>query len=103
MVKLLVSRIEAADNDMMRDMADILRSKLGSGIVVLGAVMDDKPSFIVAVTPDLVKKGYQAGKLVKHISSVAGGGGGGKPDMAQGGGRDIDKLEEAINSVKGIL
>ena len=102
-VKLLVSRIEAADNDMMRDMADILRSKLGSGIVVLGAVMDDKPSFIVAVTPDLVKKGYQAGKLVKHISSVAGGGGGGKPDMAQGGGRDIDKLEEAINSVKGIL
>ena len=102
-IKLLVSRIEAADNDMMRDMADILRSKLGSGIVVLGAVMDDKPSFIVAVTPDLVKKGYQAGKLVKHISSVAGGGGGGKPDMAQGGGRDIDKLEEAINSVKGIL
>ncbi|NLT28078.1 MAG: hypothetical protein GXX97_03285 [Dehalococcoidales bacterium] len=102
-IKLLVSRIEAADNDMMRDMADILRSKLGSGIVVLGVVMDDKPSFIVAVTPDLVKKGYQAGKLVKHISSVAGGGGGGKPDMAQGGGRDIDKLEEAINSVKGIL
>jgi len=102
-IKLLVSRIEAADNDMMRDMADILRSKLGSGIVVLGAVLDDKPSFIVAVTPDLVKKGYQAGKLVKHISSVAGGGGGGKPDMAQGGGRDIDKLEEAINSVKGIL
>ncbi|HAS05115.1 MAG TPA: alanine--tRNA ligase, partial [Dehalococcoidia bacterium] len=102
-VKLLTSRIETVDNDMMRDMADILRSKLGSGIVVLGAVMDDKPSFIVAVTPDLVKKGYHAGKLVKHISSVAGGGGGGKPDMAQGGGKDIDKLEEAINSVKGIL
>ena len=102
-VKLLISRIEAADNDIMRDMADTLRGKLGSGIVVLGAVLDDKPSFIVAVTPDLVKKGYQAGKLVKHISSVAGGGGGGKPDMAQGGGRDIDKLEEAINSVKGII
>ncbi len=102
-VKLLVSRIEATDVDMMRDMADALRAKLGSGIVVLGAVFEDKPSFIVAVTPDLVKKGYQAGKLVKHISSVAGGGGGGKPDMAQGGGRDIDKLDEAINSVKGIL
>jgi alanyl-tRNA synthetase len=102
-VKLLVSLIESSDIDMMRDMADALRSKLGSGIVVLGAVFEDKPSFIVAVTPDLVKKGYQAGKLVKHISSVAGGGGGGKPDMAQGGGRDIDKLDEAINSVKGIL
>jgi alanyl-tRNA synthetase len=102
-VKLLISRIEATDNDIMRDMADNLRGKLGSGIVVLGAVMDDKPSFIVAVTPDLVKKGYQAGKLVKHISSVAGGGGGGKPDMAQGGGRDINKLEEAIKSVRGIL
>jgi alanyl-tRNA synthetase len=102
-VKLLISRIEATNIDMMRDMADNLRGKLGGGIVVLGAVMDDKPSFIVAITPDLVKKGYHAGKLVKHISSVAGGGGGGKPDMAQGGGRDIDKLEEAINSVKGIL
>ncbi|MDD4923964.1 MAG: alanine--tRNA ligase [Dehalococcoidales bacterium] len=102
-IQLLVSRIEASDIDMMRDMADMLRAKLGSGIVVLGAVFEDKPSFIVAVTPDLVKKGYQAGRLVKHISSVAGGGGGGKPDMAQGGGRDIDKLEEAINSVKGIL
>ncbi len=102
-VKLLVSTIDASDIDMMRDMADTLRAKLGSGIVVLGAVMDDKPAFIVAVTPDLVKKGYHAGKLVKHISSVAGGGGGGKPDMAQGGGRDIAKLEEAINSVKGIL
>ena len=102
-VKLLISRIDATDIDMMRDMADALRAKLGSGIVVLGAVMEDKPSFIVAVTPDLVKKGYQAGKLVKHISSLAGGGGGGKPDMAQGGGRDIAKLEEAINSVKGII
>jgi alanyl-tRNA synthetase len=102
-IKLLVSRIEAADNDIMRDMADTLRNKLGSGIVVLGAVMEDKPSFIVAITPDLVKKGYQSGKLVKHISAVAGGGGGGKPDMAQGGGRDIGKLDEAINSVKGII
>jgi alanyl-tRNA synthetase len=102
-IKLLVSRIEAADNDIMRDMADTLREKLGSGVVVLGAVLEDKPSFVVAITPDLVKKGYQAGRLVKHISSIAGGGGGGKPDMAQGGGRDIAKLDEAINSVKGLL
>ncbi len=102
-VKLLVSRIEATDNDMMRDMADVLRAKLGSGIVVLGAVLEDKPSFIVAVTPDLVKNGHHAGKLIKHISTVAGGGGGGKPDMAQGGGRDLEKLEEAIDSVRGII
>jgi alanyl-tRNA synthetase len=102
-IKLLVSRIEAADNDIMRDMADTLREKLGSGVVVLGAVLEDKPSFVVAITPDLVKKGYQAGRLVKQISSIAGGGGGGKPDMAQGGGRDIAKLDEAINSVKGLL
>lgn len=102
-INLLASRVSVADNEMMRDMADVLRNKLVSGIVVLGAVIDDKPSFIAAVTPDLVKKRYNAGKIVKHMSCIAGGGGGGKPDIAQGGGRDIDKLDEAINSVRGLI
>ena len=64
--------------------------------------MEDKPSFIVAVTPDLVKKGYQAGKLVKHISSLAGAGAAASRIWHRAG-RGMAKLEEAINSVKGII
>ena len=84
-------------------MADILREKLKSGIVVLGTIYEDKPSFVAAVTPDLVKKGYHAGEIVKQVTGVAGGGGGGKAGLAQGGGKDKDKLDEALRLVRSLI
>jgi alanyl-tRNA synthetase len=102
-VRLIVSRVSADDADIVRGMTDTLRDKLGSGVVVLGAVIDDKPSFTVAVTPDLVKKGFHAGNIVKKLAQAAGGGGGGRPDIAQGGGKDKDKLDYALGLAKSLV
>lgn len=67
---------------------------------MLGAVIGEKPAFVAVVTPDLVKKGYKAGDIVKAVAAVAGGSGGGRPDMAQAGGKDAGKLEEALQAVE---
>ncbi|MCF7635135.1 MAG: alanyl-tRNA synthetase [Dehalococcoides mccartyi] len=102
-IKLLVSRMTSVNTDTLRETADFLRDKLGSGVIVLGTVSEDKPFFLCMVTPDLIEKGYHAGNIVKKLSQIAGGGGGGKPNMAQGGGRDKAKLDEALQAVKGML
>ena len=95
--------VDAADTDAMREMADWLRDKLGSGVIVLGAVVGDKPSLVAAVTPDLTQQGYHAGTIVKQVASVVGGGGGGKPTMATAGGRDASKLGEALAKTPDIV
>lgn len=102
-ISLLVSRVQARDVETMRKMTDLLRDKLQSGIVVLGAVIDDKVSFIVAATPDLTAQGAHAGKIIKEIAQIAGGGGGGRPDMAQAGGKDVAKLDEALAKAAAIV
>jgi alanyl-tRNA synthetase len=99
----LAARVEAPDAARLREMGDWLRDKLGSGVVVLGAVMGDKPQILAVVTPDLVKQGYHAGNLVKALAQIVGGGGGGRPDMAQAGGRDAAKLEEALAQVGRLI
>ncbi|RLQ98123.1 alanine--tRNA ligase [Falsibacillus albus] len=98
-VKFLASKVQATDMNNLRNMADELKQKLGSGIILLGAVNEGKVNFIAGVTDDLVKKGYHAGKLVKEVASICGGGGGGRPDMAQAGGKDPQKLDAAIQYV----
>jgi alanyl-tRNA synthetase len=80
-------------------MTDWFRDRLSSGVIVLGAVMNDKPGFVAAVTPDLVERGLHAGKLVKATAQIVGGGGGGRPAIAQAGGRDASKLKEALGIV----
>jgi alanyl-tRNA synthetase len=102
-VAYLAARVEASDAGRLREMGDWLRDKLGSGVVVLGAVLNDKPQILAVVTPDLVKQGYHAGNLVKALAQVVGGGGGGRPDMAQAGGRDSGKLDEALAGVGALL
>ena len=72
-------------------------------MVVLGTVYEEKPAFLVAVTPDLVAKGYNAGEIVKQVAKVAGGSGGGKPNLAQAGGKDKKKLDEALKLVKSLI
>ncbi|MPN40481.1 Alanine--tRNA ligase [bioreactor metagenome] len=105
-VPVLISRVEARDKESFLGLSDTFKEKLGSGIVVLGTVMEDKVSFIVTVSKDLTAKGYHAGNLVREIAKVAGGSGGGRPDMAQAGGKDpamLDKaLEEAVKIIQGI-
>jgi len=102
-VNVLAAKIPSARMEILREMSDIIRDKLKSAIVVLGTVHQDKPAFIAAVTPDLVAKGYDAGKIVKQVAGMAGGSGGGKPGLAQAGGKDKKKLDEALKLVKSLI
>nr|WP_044201473.1 alanine--tRNA ligase [Oscillochloris trichoides] len=95
-VPVLAAQVEAEDANRLREMGDWLRDKLGSGVIVLGTVIAEKPQILTMVTPDLVKAGYHAGNLVKALAQIVGGGGGGRPEMAQAGGRDVRKLAEVI-------
>jgi len=99
-VTLLTAKVSAADMNNLRNMADDLKNKLGSAVVVLGSVNEGKVNLIAGVTKDLIEKGYHAGKIIKEVASRCGGGGGGRPDMAQAGGKDPDKLEGALNFVE---
>jgi alanyl-tRNA synthetase len=99
-ISVLAAQVNAADVDMLREMSDWFRSKVGSGVIVLGAVFDGKPNLLAAVTPDLVERGLDAGKIVRSAALQIGGGGGGKPTLAQAGGKDAGRLNEALASVK---
>lgn len=102
-VSLLAVQVDAADADTMRQMTDWFRDKLGSGVVVLGAVIDGKPALVAAVTDDLTKRGLHAGNILKEAAKIVGGGGGGRPTLAQAGGQDPAKLPEALASVAGWI
>jgi len=102
-IKVLAARIDGIKVDSLREMADTLKEKLGSGIVVLASVVQDTSSFIAMVTPDVVQKGYNAGEIVREVAKVTGGGGGGKPGMAQAGGKDSSKVDEALGIVKTLI
>ncbi len=101
--QVLAASVQAADMDTLREMSDWFRNKLGSVAVVLGAVINGKPNFVAAVTPDLVERGLRAGDLVKKVARAVGGGGGGRPTLAQAGGRDPDRLDEALDLVPRIV
>ena len=102
--KLVTSKVVAANMDALKSIGDTLRSKIGSGVGLLAAVIDDKVALVCVVSDDLIKtKAIQAGKIVGAVAKVVGGGGGGKPHMATAGGKDIAKLDEALKSVKDIL
>jgi alanyl-tRNA synthetase len=102
-VNVLSAQVEATNAAMLREMSDWFRDRMGSGVIVLGAVLSGKPSLVAAVTPDLVEQGLHAGNLVKAVAQEVGGGGGGKPTMAQAGGRDASRLPEALSHVPGLV
>lgn len=102
-VTLLAAKVNAGDMDSLRQIVDRMKAKLGSAVIVLGAVSDDKVNLVAAVTPDLVQRGFHAGKLVKEAAARCGGGGGGRPDMAQAGGKDPSKLAEALQAVETLV
>jgi alanyl-tRNA synthetase len=101
-IKLLTQRVDGVDKAQMRDLVDQLRTKLGSGIVVLGAATDGKVSLIVGVTKDLTTK-LQAGKLVGLLAAKVGGKGGGRPDLAEAGGNDPGALDAALTSAAELV
>lgn len=102
-VTVLCAKVNAPSMDALRGIVDELKPKLGSSVIVLGAVGEDKVNLAAAVSADLVKKGFHAGQIIKEAAVVCGGNGGGRPDMAQAGGKDISKLEEALKLAQELV
>ena len=85
-------------------MGDYLRDKLGSGVVVLGSVINDRPMLVAMVTSDLIEaKGLNAVDIARGAAKAVGGGGGGRPEVAQAGGRDASKLDDALALAPGLV
>ncbi len=101
-VKLLVRRADDISGGDLRNLADELRSKLKSGVVVLGSATDGKVTLLTAVTKDLIDR-VPANSLIQKLAPIVGGKGGGKPDLAQAGGKDPDKLDDALGSAPDAL
>ena len=97
-VKVIAKKVEIENPSQLRDLADKFKTKIGSGIVLLGAQSGEKALLISVVTKDLIKE-YKAGDIVKQAAQIVGGGGGGRPDMAQAGGTKPEHLDRALESI----
>jgi alanyl-tRNA synthetase len=100
-IPVLTATLPEADADMLRQLSDRFRQRYPSGVAVLASVMDGRPTLVAAISEDLVKRGLHAGELVKFVAQPLGGGGGGRPTLAQAGGRDASRLDEALGGVSG--
>jgi alanyl-tRNA synthetase len=98
--RLIAASVDATSRDDLRQIGDRLRDKIGSGVIVLGAVLDDHPSLLAMVTKDVVDRGIKAGDLVREAAAHVGGKGGGRPDLAEAGGKDASGLPKALASVE---
>jgi alanyl-tRNA synthetase len=101
-VKLLATRSDGLGRPEMRNLADSLRQKLGSGVVLLASVEDDKVALIAAATADL-KGRVHAGKFAQAIAQKLGGTGGGRPDLAEAGGKDVARLDTVLSEAGDVL
>ncbi len=102
-VSVLAVSVPASNIDVLRHMGDILRERLGSAVIVLGAVWADRPNFLAMVTSDLVARGLNAGDIVREVAGETGGSGGGRPQLGQGGGKEKDRLEQALSLVAKLV
>ncbi len=101
-VRMLATMVDAPDVKTLRDFGDKLRDKIKSGVILLGSKVGNKAMLLCMVTKDLTDK-YDAGKIVKEIAPIVGGTGGGRAEMAQAGGPNPDKIEEALKKLEGII
>ena len=101
-IKVVVREVPAAPANEIRNMADVLRAKIGSGVVVIGLKDGDKVNLVTAVSSDLVDR-LHAGKLAQRIAGLVGGKGGGRADFAQAGGKGVEKLHSALESVPDLV
>jgi alanyl-tRNA synthetase len=102
-VTVLAAEVPALTMLVLREMGDILRDRLKSAIVVLATVYNGKPNFLAMVTPDMISRGFHAGDIISQVAKVTGGGGGGKAGMAQAGGKDAAKIDEALKLVRKLI
>ncbi|MFA7005703.1 MAG: alanine--tRNA ligase, partial [Verrucomicrobiia bacterium] len=102
-ISVVIGNLGEQTADVLRAVAEAMKPVLASGIAVLGAVAEGKVSLVCLVTPDLVKRGKHAGKIVGELAKICGGGGGGRPDMAQAGGKNPGKLDEALRAVTSLI
>jgi alanyl-tRNA synthetase len=101
-VRVIAEKMDEADEESLRSFVDNARNRVGSGVVVAGTAKDGRALIAVGVTADLAGK-IHAGKLVKEIAAIVGGGGGGRPDFAQAGGKNPEKLQDALDAVPSIV
>ena len=102
-IRTIVKRLDGVNAKELRDIIDVIKNKVSSVFVVLASVVDDKIVFVSAATKDLVQKGVHAGNVLKEIAKITKGGGGGRPDLAQAGGTDLEKLDGALETVQSII
>ncbi len=102
-IDLVCARLDGQNADSLKTMADDIKSKNENAVIVLAAFTDEKITFVAMAAKSALDKGIHAGKIIKEITAVAGGSGGGKPDMAQGGGKDASKIDEALSKAEVII
>ena len=102
-VKLVAGRTSANGSEAMREMGDFLKTRLPSVVIALGAIVNGNPLLVTMVTSDLVENGLHAGNIARDAARIMGGGGGGQPAMAQAGGRQADKLDDALRRVADLI
>ena len=102
-IDLIAARMDGQTADSLKTMADDIKAKNENAVIAFAAQTDGKITFVVMAAKNAVAQGAHSGKIIKEISAIAGGSGGGKPDMAQGGGKDASKIDEALAAVADVL
>jgi alanyl-tRNA synthetase len=101
-INVLVSQVDGVDAKQLRDIADQLKEKLGSGVVVLASAGASNVNLVASVSPDLTRR-YHAGNIIKELARLVGGGGGGRPDFAQAGGKEPGKIAAALKRAEELI
>ena len=101
-MKLARRKVSDLDKDALRGLADSLKAQIKSGVVILASASDGKVQIVVAVTPDLTGR-IKAGQIVKEIAPIVGGGGGGRPDFAEAGGKNPEKIDEMLDESRRVV
>ncbi len=102
-INILTKRIDGMDMNSLRQLGDKIKDKVQSIVIVLGTHNKSKVNFIAMATDDLVSKGIHSGNIIREVAKVTGGGGGGRPNMAQAGGKDASKINEALSKVEDLV
>ncbi|NLK44066.1 MAG: alanine--tRNA ligase [Tissierellia bacterium] len=102
-INLITYKVDNLDMNSLRNLGDKIKDKLNTGVIVLASIAGEKLSFVSMVSKDLVEKGIHAGNIIREVAKATGGGGGGRPDMAQAGGKDITKVDEALSIVPNLI
>lgn len=103
-VRVIASATDATNIKFLREIGDMLKSRLAErAVIVLSAVTDGEPKFVTLVSQDMVERGLKAGEILSQVAAMTGGSGGGRPDMAQGGGKDVGRVAEALREVPQLV